>query len=154
MDLFRSVLGSVTDPGGSSSSTPSSADTIERLVDRLTHSTLLDDRRDACRGLKAMSRKFRVEVGAQALDPMTSILEMDASDEEILSYALETLCNICSPEEFEEEIISEDARDNINNIGEQFTEIYLKLAKNVQLVVDLLEEYDFKVIIEDCFVIS
>ena len=29
-----------------------SADTIERLVDRLNSSTLLEDRRDACRALK------------------------------------------------------------------------------------------------------
>ena len=31
---------------------PTSAETIERLVDRLNSSTLLDDRRDACRALK------------------------------------------------------------------------------------------------------
>ena len=36
-----------------------SAETIERLVDRVNTSTLLEDRRDACRALKAMSRKFR-----------------------------------------------------------------------------------------------
>ena len=144
MELFRSVLSGVTDSGAASSA-PSSAETIERLVDRLTHSTLLDDRRDACRALKAMSRKFRVEVGAQALDPIAGLLETDASDDEILSYALDTLCNICSPEEFEEEVVSENARDHINNIGEQFTEIYLKNPQHVQHVVDMLEEYDFKV---------
>ena len=38
-----------------------------RLVDRVNTSTLLEDRRDACRALKAMSRKFRLEVGAQGL---------------------------------------------------------------------------------------
>ena len=43
----------------------SAADTIERLVSRMSSSTQLEDRRDACRALKAMSRKFRVEVGAQ-----------------------------------------------------------------------------------------
>ena len=68
-----------------------------------------------------------------------------AADEEILSYALDTLCNICSPEEFEEEIISDNARDNINNIGEQFTEIFLKKVKNVQTCIDILDLYDFKV---------
>ena len=31
---------------------PTSAETIERLVDRLNSSTLLEDRRDACRALK------------------------------------------------------------------------------------------------------
>ena len=54
MHILQSVL-------GSSDSGPqvTSAETIERLVDRVNTSTLLEDRRDACRALKAMSRKFR-----------------------------------------------------------------------------------------------
>ena len=60
MDILRSVLGG-SEPGPQ----VSSAETIERLVDRVNTSTLLEDRRDACRALKAMSRKFRLEVGAQ-----------------------------------------------------------------------------------------
>ena len=94
------------------------------------------------------SRKFRIEVGAQALEHILEVLETEATapaaDEEILSYALDTLCNICSPEEFEEEVISDNARDNINNIGEQFTEIFLKRVKNVQTCIDILDLYDFK----------
>ena len=54
MEILRSVLG-----GGETGAQVTSADTIERLVDRVNSSTLLDDRRDACRALKAMSRKFR-----------------------------------------------------------------------------------------------
>ena len=54
MEILRSVLG-----GGETGTQVTSADTIERLVDRVNTSTLLDDRRDACRALKAMSRKFR-----------------------------------------------------------------------------------------------
>ena len=103
MELFRSVLGGGADAG--TSNAPSSAETIERLVDRLSNATLLDDRRDSCRALKAMSKKFRVEVGVQALEPMISVLQTDRADEEILGYALDTLCNVCSPEEFEEEVI-------------------------------------------------
>ena len=52
-----------------------------------------------------MSRKYRVEVGVQALDHMTEILKSeDRNDEEIVGYALDTLANICCPDEFEEEI--------------------------------------------------
>ncbi len=58
-----------------------------------------------------MSRKFRVEVGAQALEPLASVLLQRSShdgatgvdDEEMAGYALDALCNICSPEEFDEE---------------------------------------------------
>ncbi len=83
---------------------------------------------------------------------MISILEKDRSDEEALSYALDTLANVCSPEEFEEEVAEATAVPRRRNsekaygcVGEQFTEIFLKKDSNVQLVLDTLEEYDFKV---------
>ena len=76
---------------------------VERLVDRVRSSTLLDDRRDACRALKALSRKFRIEVGAQGMDALCQVLEMDRRDCEIVGYALDTLCNITAPESFEDE---------------------------------------------------
>lgn len=76
---------------------------VERLVDRVRSSTLLDDRRDACRAIKALSRKYRIEVGAQGMDALCQVLEMDRRDCEIVGYALDTLCNITSPESFEDE---------------------------------------------------
>jgi len=72
-------------------------------VDRLQSSTLLDDRRDACRALKALSRTYRVEVGAQGMDALRQVLEMDRTDCEIIGLALDTLCNITNPETFDEE---------------------------------------------------
>ena len=85
---------------------------------------------------------------------MVIILEKDRSDEEALGYALDTLANICSPEEFEEEVFemrpartqrSTSTEKQYGCIGEQFTEIFLKKSVNVQLALDTLEEYDFKV---------
>lgn len=76
---------------------------VERLVDRLQSSTLLNDRRDACRELKTLSRIYRVEVGAQGMDALRQILEMDRTDCEIIGLALDTLCNITNPKTFDEE---------------------------------------------------
>lgn len=76
---------------------------MERLVDRLQSSTLLNDRRDACRALKALSRTYRVEVGAQGMDALRQVLEMDRTDCEIIGLALDTLCTITNPETFDEE---------------------------------------------------
>lgn len=76
---------------------------MERLVERVQSSTLLDDRRDACRALKALSKKYRVQVGALGMDALRFILELDKQDCEIVSYALDTLCNVMCPEVFEEE---------------------------------------------------
>lgn len=47
-----------------------------------------------------------------------------------------------SPTQFEEE---EDNPHVPMNIGEQFTEMFIKNHQNVQLILDLLDEYDFRV---------
>ncbi|XP_063916288.1 general vesicular transport factor p115 [Zophobas morio] len=142
MEYFRSGLKSVL--GAPAPGTqPTGAETVERLVSRVSTSTLLEDRRDACRALKALSRKYRLEVGAQGMDVLRQVLELDRSDCEIIGYCLDTLCNITSKEVFEEENES-----NINikvNVGEQFTEMFIKNTENVTLVLSFLEEYDFRV---------
>ncbi|XP_011311761.1 general vesicular transport factor p115 [Fopius arisanus] len=141
MEYFKSGLKSVLgapDPG----TQPTGADTVERLVDRLQSSSLLDDRRDACRALKALSRAYRVEVGAQGMDSLKQVLEMDRTDCEIVGVALDTLCNITSPETFDEEV---DKHGLDSKIGEQFTEIFIKQQDSVPLILSSLEEFDFRV---------
>ncbi|XP_054728710.1 general vesicular transport factor p115 [Anastrepha obliqua] len=134
---FKTVLGT-TEPGQQ----PSAAETVEKLVDRVVSSTLLDDRRDACRALKALSRKYRIEVGAQGMPALVQILKHDCQDSEIISYALDALCNITTSEEFDEEA---DNPVVSVNIGEQFTEMFIKVPDHVTLVMGYLEEYDFRV---------
>ncbi|XP_065072706.1 general vesicular transport factor p115 [Ochlerotatus camptorhynchus] len=134
---LQTVLGS-QEPG----TLPTGAETVERLVERVSSSTLLEDRRDACRALRALSKKYRVEVGVQGFPALLQVMEMDRADAEIIGYCLDTLCHVTSREPFEEEA------DNPNitvNIGEQFTEIFIKSSENVTLVLNSLEEYDFRV---------
>lgn len=133
---LKSVLGAPQDD-----QTPTAAETIEKLVDRVQTSTLLDDRRDACRALKALSTKFRLEIGAQAMDTLIRVLECDRADNEIMGYALEAISNVVNaPREDEnQDFMPED------NLGLQFTEIFIKKPENVSLLLELIEEYDFKV---------
>lgn len=70
------------------------------------------------------------------------MLELDRADSETINYALDTLNNIMSPSQFEEE---EDNPQVPMNIGEQFTEMFIKDHNNIQLILDLLDEYDFRV---------
>lgn len=76
---------------------------VERLVERVQHSTLLADRRDACRALRALSRKYRIEVGAKGMDVLCQVLQQDRADAEIASYALDTLKLIMNNEIYDEE---------------------------------------------------
>ncbi|KAJ8981002.1 hypothetical protein NQ317_014869 [Molorchus minor] len=141
MEYFRSGLKSVF--GGTSFWKPTDGTRNERLVSRVSTSTLLEDRRDACRALKALSKKYRLEVGAQGMDVLRQVLELDRNDPDIVGYCLDTLCNVTSKEIFEEE-----GENDINmkvNVGEQFTEMFLKNSENITLVLSFLEEYDFRV---------
>ncbi|KZS07636.1 General vesicular transport factor p115 [Daphnia magna] len=133
MDYFFGFKSVISQPEAE----PSPADTVLRLVERVTSSTLLEDRRDACRAIKALSKKYRLEVGAHGLDALIAVLISDP-DLETSSFVLETLCNVTSSEVFDEEGVGAP-------VGEQFTEIFLKKSENVISVITLLDEYDFHV---------
>ncbi|KAL6486819.1 hypothetical protein MHYP_G00034450 [Metynnis hypsauchen] len=151
MNFFRGVMG-----GQQAGAQPSGVETIQKLCDRVASSTLLEDRRDAVRALKSLSKKYRVEVGTQAMDHLIRILQTDSSDSEILGYALDTLYNIiCSDEEEEQDAAPvksknvaapEDAqRRQEDDIGAQFSERFIQEPENVTLLLTMLEEFDFHV---------
>uniref|UniRef100_A0A8C5SIP5 General vesicular transport factor p115 n=1 Tax=Laticauda laticaudata TaxID=8630 RepID=A0A8C5SIP5_LATLA len=117
---------------------------IQKLCDRVASSTLLDDRRDAVRALKSLSKKYRLEVGIQAMSHLIHVLQTDRSDSEIIGYALDTLCNIMS-NDLEEEEQEENSQKQTEDFGSQFTEIFIKQHENVTLLLTYLEEFDFHV---------
>ncbi|XP_039187661.1 general vesicular transport factor p115 isoform X6 [Crotalus tigris] len=155
MNFLRGVMG-----GQSAGPQPSGADTIQKLCDRVASSTLLDDRRDAVRALKSLSKKYRLEVGIQAMSHLIHVLQTDRSDSEIIGYALDTLCNIMSNDLEEEEqddsegyqglesivlTTEENSQKQTEDFGSQFTEIFIKQHENVTLLLTYLEEFDFHV---------
>ncbi|XP_029454082.1 general vesicular transport factor p115 isoform X2 [Rhinatrema bivittatum] len=137
MYLLRGVMGA-----HSAGPQPSGAETVQKLCDRVASSTLLDDRRDAVRALKSLSRKYRLEVGSQAMEHLINVLQTDRSDVEIIGYALDTLHNIMSNEMDESE---ENSQSQADDLGSQFTEIFIKQQENVTLLLSCLEEFDFQV---------
>ncbi|XP_041839879.1 general vesicular transport factor p115 isoform X2 [Melanotaenia boesemani] len=138
MNFFRGVMG-----GQAAGPQPSGAETIQKLCDRVASSTLLEDRRDAVRALKSLSKKYRMEVGTQAMDHLINILQTDRSDSEILGYALDTLYNIiCNDEEEEQD---ENAQKQADDLGAQFTETFIQDPEHIMLLLTLLEEFDFHV---------
>ncbi|KAK6324720.1 hypothetical protein J4Q44_G00040620 [Coregonus suidteri] len=162
MNFFRGVMGG--QPAGPQ---PTGAETIHKLCDRVASSTLLEDRRDAVRALKSLSKKYRFEVGTQAMDHLVHVLQTDRSDSEILGYALDTLYNIICNDEEEEQDESEDmaatppipvsgkhknmpvsdenAQKQEEDLGVLFTDKFLGDSENVTLLLTLLEEFDFHV---------
>ncbi|XP_034543618.1 general vesicular transport factor p115 isoform X3 [Notolabrus celidotus] len=138
MNFFRGVIG-----GQAAGPQPSGAETIQKLCDRVASSTLLEDRRDAVRALKSLSKKYRMEVGTQAMEHLINILQTDRSDSEILGYALDTLYNIiCNDEEEEQD---EAAQKQADDLGALFTDRFIEDPEHVTLLLTLLEEFDFHV---------
>ncbi|XP_026988621.1 general vesicular transport factor p115 isoform X2 [Tachysurus fulvidraco] len=138
MNFFRGVMG-----GQSAGTQPSGVDTIQKLCDRVVSSTLLEDRRDAVRALKSLSKKYRMEVGTHAMEHLIRILQSDRSDSEILGYALDTLYNIICNEEEEKQ--DDGQRGQEDDDGVQFADKLIQDQENVTLLLSLLEEFDFQV---------
>lgn len=158
MDYVRSgfgIFGGSNPSSAPAESKDGGAEIVERLVNRVTSATLLDDRRDALRGIKSLSRKYRLEVGTQAMSSLVDVLKRDQTDAEIIGYALDTLFNVMNTtplgEDDEEEEETPDSVENKNraefdeSLGLQFTEIFIKDTENIALLSGLLDEYDFHV---------
>uniref|UniRef100_UPI00358F2602 general vesicular transport factor p115 isoform X2 n=1 Tax=Myxine glutinosa TaxID=7769 RepID=UPI00358F2602 len=140
MNFLRGVMGAqATGPQ------PSGAETVQKLCDRVSSSTLLDDRRDAVRALKALSKKYRVEVGTQGMQYLLTVLETDRSDTEIIGFALDTLYNIISNDVHEDEDQNVQKSSPENDIGGHFTDMFLDQQENLSLILSLMEEFDFHV---------
>ena len=73
---------------------------------------------------------------------LKQVLEMDETDCEIIGLALDTLCNVTSPETLDKEI---EKFGQQHNVGEQFTEIFIKNHENDSCILRFLEEFDFRV---------
>uniref|UniRef100_A0A8C0G6U1 USO1 vesicle transport factor n=1 Tax=Chelonoidis abingdonii TaxID=106734 RepID=A0A8C0G6U1_CHEAB len=109
---------------------------IQKLCDRVASSTLLDDRRDAVRALKSLSKKYRLEVGFQAMEHLINVLQTDRSSTVILMSP----CNT-----FFLNITEENSQKQVDDLGRQFTEMFIKQQENVTLLLTFLEEFDFQV---------
>uniref|UniRef100_A0A8V5G5T4 General vesicular transport factor p115 n=1 Tax=Melopsittacus undulatus TaxID=13146 RepID=A0A8V5G5T4_MELUD len=70
-----------------------------------------------------------------------------SSDSEIIGYALDTLYNVISNdlEEEEQDDSEEENLTKVDDLGSQFTEIFIKQHENVTLLLTLVEEFDFHV---------
>lgn len=97
MDFFNQVNIALRGPTGA----PQTAvDTIGKLSDRLSPSTLLADRRAAVLSLKGLSRDHTQDVGDRALPGLVEVLQNDADiDSDIGKAVLETLNTLCDTDE-------------------------------------------------------
>lgn len=125
------------------------AETIETLTERLQTSTLLDDRRDAARGLRSLAKDYRVEICAQSLEALLQAITNDRQDTEIVNYCLESLNYIITGPLGDSPAATWPTNDNQStavNTGpdRELAEIFLKKSHNVTIILDTIVDNDFK----------
>ena len=114
----------------------SAADTIARLADRLSPSTLLADRRAAVLALKGLSRDWKADVGQLTLPGLLDVLQNDAEvDADIGKAVLETLIALCE--------VDENAPAAARELGYKHTDIVLADEKVAQKLFTLLADHSF-----------
>eukprot|EP00842_Homolaphlyctis_polyrhiza_P006543 jgi/Hompol1/6890/HPOL_002507-RA len=127
--LFSSLRGEKTQP-------QSASETIDKLCDRLQHSSLLEDRRTAVQGLRGLAKDWQLEVGTKCMPALITLLKLDRMDSETVKTIIETLNFLCTKDK--------KTKDDVD-VGMMFTETYIEDATNVTLLLDLLAEMDFYV---------
>lgn len=133
MEFINQTYFALRGPQGAPQSAP---ETIARLADRLSPSTLLADRRAAVLSLKGLARDHRADVGQLALSGLTDVLLNDAEiDADIGKAVLETLNVLCEAED----IASPQARE----LGFRHTDQVLKDEKVAHKLFALLADISF-----------
>ncbi|KAI0645108.1 p115 like vesicle tethering protein [Trametes meyenii] len=133
MDFFSQINVALRGPTGQPQS---AADTISRLADRLSPSTLLADRRAAVLSLKGLARDWRADVGDRALPGLLDVLQNDAEvDADIGKAVLETLIVLCE--------VDENAPVPARDLGYKYTDAVLVDDKVAQKLFALMADHSF-----------
>ncbi|EIW54324.1 uncharacterized protein TRAVEDRAFT_173529 [Trametes versicolor FP-101664 SS1] len=133
MDFFSQINVALRGPTGQPQS---ASDTISRLADRLSPSTLLADRRAAVLALKGLARDWKADVGERALLGLVDVLQNDAEvDADIGKAVLETLLILCE--------VDEHALAPERDLGYRHTDAVLADEKVAQKLFTLMGDHSF-----------
>jgi hypothetical protein len=139
MEFFQQTYTALRGPTGVEQ-TP--ADTVTRLSDRLSPSTLLADRRAAVLSLKGLARAHKQIVGVHALQGLLGIVQNDADvDPDIGRAAIETVVVLCD---------TVDASYTQRDLGLEHTDKLLEDEKTAHKLFALLGDQDHLLRFDAC----
>ncbi|CAO3679777.1 unnamed protein product [Umbelopsis vinacea] len=110
-------------------------ETIDKLADCVQHATLLEDRRAGVLSLKGLARDWTEKVGDKSLNGLIKVLHEDYKDTDITKAVLETINILCTVSD----------KSKASGYALRFTDLFIQDAKNVTVLLDILEEFDFYV---------
>ena len=133
MDFLSQINIALRGPTGQPQS---ASDTISRLADRLSPSTLLADRRAAVLALKGLARDCRADVAERALPGLLDVLQNDAEvDADIGKAVLETLIVLCE--------VDDNAPPTARELGYKHTDAVLADEKVAHKLFTLMSDHSF-----------
>lgn len=125
MDFLNRINNTLLGPAGKQ--VPPAVETIQKITDRLTQSSLLSDRRAAVLSLKSLTRDWKEAVGEHSLPALIAALEVDAKEDPDIGKAiLETLVALCECEEPEEGAAKRKVSKD--DIGLKHTDVVLQVG--------------------------
>ncbi|PVU98288.1 hypothetical protein BB559_001704 [Furculomyces boomerangus] len=128
MDFFSRGYSALVGESKAQQQTPEQ--TIQRLADRVSASTLLEDKRAAILGLKGLTREYKMIVGQEALEGLLSALNEEIEDPNTVKAILETINNLITYEKTDEP-------KNISQIhAKKITEVDFHIARLLELIGD------------------
>ena len=132
MDFFSQTYVALRGPTGAPQT---ASDTISRLSDRLSPSTLLADRRASVLSLKGLARDCKQDVGDGALTGLLDVLYNDAEvDADMAKATLETLDILCQ---------TEDTAPGSNELGFRYTDVVVANERATHTLFSLLADNNF-----------
>ena len=145
MEFFQQTYTALRGPTGVQQ-TPD--DTITRLSDRLSPSTLLADRRAAVLSLKGLARTHKQLVGEHALQGLLVIIQNDAEiDPDIGRAAIETVAILC-------EALDTPADYAQHDLGLEHTDRLLEDEKTAHKLFALLGDRDHALRYSACVLLT
>jgi hypothetical protein len=127
MNFLTATYTSLRNPTGA----PQTAlDTIQKLSDRLSNSTLLSDRRAAVLSLKSLASSWKEDVSTYALEPILGALLVDPqADPESGRAILETIEILCEADKGEDGKVSRD------DLGLRNSDVFLAVGRLYYVIV-------------------
>ncbi|VDD87997.1 unnamed protein product [Enterobius vermicularis] len=133
MSYFRSLFGGQND---NVRENENGAEVVEKLVERVETSTVLEDRRDALKVLRTLAKKMRLPVAMIGMQAYIEILEKEKTNLELVALTLDILVSV---------VQDEDVEEGADELGERLSEILVRKKQFVASIMSLVDEYEFSI---------